>query len=162
MHNVPYSRYPGYQKTIEVVRSQFFCPGIKNDAFYYIVRCMECQRVKAEHRHRVGLLHPLPIPEKKWEVVTINFITKFPRTTRQHDLIMVLVDKLKKDAHFVPIKTTHIVANIAEIYMKEIVRLHGIPRTIISYRDTQFTSNLSRGLFQGFGTNMNFITTYHP
>jgi transposase InsO family protein len=75
---------------------------------------------------------------------------------------MVLVDKLKKDAHFVPVKKTHIVANIAEIYMKEIVRLHGIPRTIISDRDTKFTSNLWRGLFKGFGTNMNFITTYHP
>jgi hypothetical protein len=60
--------------------------------------------VKVEHRHIAGLLQPLPIPEHKWEVITINFITKLPRTERQHDSIMVVVEKLKKDAHFVPIK----------------------------------------------------------
>jgi hypothetical protein len=74
---------------------------------------MECQRVKVEHRHPMGLLQPLPIPEKKWEVITIDFITKFPRTTRQHDSIMVVVDKLTKVAHFVPVKTTHTTTNIA-------------------------------------------------
>jgi hypothetical protein len=74
---------------------------------------MECQRVKVEHRHPVGFLQPFPIPEKKWEVVTIDFITKFPRTTRKHDSIMVVVDKLTKDAHFVPIKMTHTTTNIA-------------------------------------------------
>jgi hypothetical protein len=120
---------------------------------------MECQRVKAEHRHPSGLLQPLPIPEKKWEVITIGFITKLPRTTRQHDSIMVVVDKLTKSTHFVPIKTTHTTINIAEIYMKEIARLHGIPRTIVSGKDTKFTSNFWKGLFKGFGTNMNFITS---
>jgi hypothetical protein len=74
---------------------------------------MECQRAKAEHRHPTGLLQPLPIPEKKWEVITIDFITKLPRTTRQHDSIMVVVDKLKKASHFVPVKTTHRMTNIA-------------------------------------------------
>jgi hypothetical protein len=123
---------------------------------------MECQRVKDEHRHPTGLLQPLPIPEKKWEVVTIDFITKFPRTTRKHDSIMVVVDKLTKDAHFVPVKMTHTTTNIAEIYMREIARLHGIPKEIVSDRDTKFTSNFWRGLFKGFGTNMNFSTTYHP
>jgi transposase InsO family protein len=95
-------------------------------------------------------------------VITIDFITKLPRTTRQHDSIMVVVEKLTKDAHFVPVKTTHTTANIAEIYMREIARLHGIPRTIVSDRDTKFTSNFWRGLFKGFGTNLNFSTTYHP
>jgi hypothetical protein len=123
---------------------------------------MECHRVKTEHRHPSGLLQPLPIPEKKWELVTIDFIKKLPRTTRQHDSIMVMVDKLTKATHFFLIKTTHTETNIAEIYMKEIVRLHGIPRTIYSNRDTKFTSNFWRGLFKGFGKNMNFSTTYHP
>jgi hypothetical protein len=75
---------------------------------------------------------------------------------------MVVVDKLKKVAHFFPIKMTHTVANIAKIYMREISRLHGIPKEIVSDRDTKFTSNLWRGLFKGFGTHMKFITTYHP
>jgi transposase InsO family protein len=92
----------------------------------------------------------------------MDFITGLPRTNKQHDSIMVVVDKLTKVAHFVPVKTTHTAANIAEIFMKEIARLHGIPRTIVSDRDTKFTSNLWRGLFKGFGTNLNFSTTYHP
>jgi transposase InsO family protein len=95
-------------------------------------------------------------------VVTIDFITKFPRTTRQHDSIMVVVDKLTKASHFVPVKMTHTTTNIAKIYMREIARLHGIPKTIVSDRDTKFTSNFWRGLFKGFGTNINFSTTYHP
>jgi hypothetical protein len=75
---------------------------------------------------------------------------------------MVVVEKLTKAAHFVPVKTTHTTTNIAEIFMKEIARLHGIPRTIILDIDTKFTSNLWRGLFKQFGTNLKFITTYHP
>jgi hypothetical protein len=106
---------------------------------------MECQRVKAEHRHRADFLQPLTIPKKKWELVTIDFITKFPRTIRQYDSIMIVVDKLTKTSHFVPVKTTHTTTNIAEIYMREISRLHGIPKTIVSDRDTKFTSNLWRG-----------------
>jgi hypothetical protein len=130
IHNVPYDGYPGYLKTITTVRSKLFWLGMKKYVFDYITRCMECKRVKATHIHPVGLLHPLPIPEKKWEGKTIDFITKFSRTTRKHDSIMVVVDKLTKDSHFVPIKTTHTTDNIADIYMNEISRLHGIPRTI--------------------------------
>jgi hypothetical protein len=89
----------------------------------------------------VGLLQPLPIPEKKREVITIEFITKFPRATRQHDSIMVVVDKLTKVVHFVLVKTTHTTTNIAKNYIRDINRLHGIPRTIVSDRDTKFTSN---------------------
>jgi hypothetical protein len=139
------------------VRSQLFWPRMKKDVADYISRCMECQRVKADHRHPMVLLQPLPIPEKKWEVVSIDFITNFPRTTRQHDSIMVVVDKLTKDPHFLLVKMTHITTNIAEIYMREIARFHGIPKTIVFDRDTQFTSNFCSGMFKGFGTHMNFI-----
>jgi hypothetical protein len=118
--------------------------------------------VKAEHRHPTGLLQPLPIPEKKWEVLTMDFITGLPKMNRKHDSIMVVVEKLTKVAHFVPVKTTHTMANIAEIFMKEMARLHGIPRTIVSDRDTKFTSNFWRGFFKGFVANLNFTTTYHP
>jgi hypothetical protein len=135
---------------------------MKKDVFYYIARCMECQRVKVEHRHPAGLLQPLPIPENKWELVTINFITKFPRKTRKHDSIMVVVDKLTRCVHFVSMKTTHTTTNIAEIYKRKIARLHGIPKEIVLDRDTKFTSNFWRRLFRGFGTNMNFIIVYDP
>jgi hypothetical protein len=104
----------------------------------------------------------LPILEWKWEVVIVDFSTKFPRTVRQHDSIMVVVDKLTKASHFIPVKTTHKVANIAEIYMNEVVRLHGSPKEIILDRDPKFTSNFWKGLFKGFGTNINLSTMYHP
>jgi hypothetical protein len=87
---------------------------MKKDVVDYITRCMEFHKVKAEHRHPTGLLHSLPIPEKKWEVTTICFISKLPRKKRQHHSIMVVVDKLTKDAHFVPVKTTHTTSNIAK------------------------------------------------
>jgi hypothetical protein len=92
----------------------------------------------------------------------MDFITGLPRLNKQHNSIMVVIGKLTKASHFVPVKTTHIMTNIAEIFMKEIARLHGIPRTIVSDRDTNFTSNFRRGLFKGFSTNLNFSMTYHP
>jgi hypothetical protein len=113
MHDVPYARHPGYQKMITVVRSQFFWPRMKKDVADYIARCMECQKVKSEHRHLVGFLQPLPIPDKKWEVITMDFITGLPKTNKQHDSIMVVVEKLTKATHFVLVKTTHTTTNIA-------------------------------------------------
>jgi hypothetical protein len=123
---------------------------------------LECQKVKAEHRHLVGLLQPLPIPEWKWEFVTMYFITKLTRTNKQHDSIMVVVDKLTKAPHFIPVNLTQKETNIANVYMREISRLHGILKTIVSKRDPKFTSKFWKGLFNVFGTNLNFSTTYHP
>jgi hypothetical protein len=77
-------------------------------------------------------------------------------------MIMVVVDKLTKVAHFIPVKTTYKVANIAKICMKEVVRLHGVPKAIVSYRDPKFTSNFWKGLFKGFGIYLNLRTPYHP
>jgi hypothetical protein len=115
-----------------------------------------------EHRHLAILMEQLSILEKKWEVVTIDFITNFPRTKKKHDSIMVELDKLTKDSHFVLVKINHTTSNILDIYMREIPRLHGIPKAIVSDRDTMFTSNFWRGLFKEFGRNPNFSTTYHP
>jgi hypothetical protein len=87
------------------------------------------------------LLQPLPITEWKWEVVTIDFITGFPRASKLHDSIMVVVDKITKSSHFIPLKTTHKVADVANIFIKEVARLYGIPKMIVSERDLKFTSN---------------------
>jgi hypothetical protein len=92
----------------------------------------------------------------------MDFITKQPRNRKQHDSIMVLVDKITKVSHFIPINITHKATNIVDIYLKEINRLLGIPKTIVSKRDPKFTSKFWKGLFKGFGTNMHFSTTYHP
>jgi hypothetical protein len=91
----------------------------------------------------------------------MDFITKLPRIRKKHDSIMVVVDKLTKATHFIPVKLTHKAANIDNIYMREIARLHGINKTIVSEMDKKFTSNFWKGLFKGFGTNLNFSTTFH-
>ena len=104
MHDVPYAGHPGYQKTVIAVIKEYFWLSMKNDVASYISRCMKCQKVKVEHRHPTGLLQPLQILEWKWEVVTIDFITKLPRSSKQHDSIMVVVDKLTKAAHFVTVQ----------------------------------------------------------
>ena len=156
-----YAGHLGYQKTVAAVKSHYFWPKLKKEIVEYIARCMECQKVKAEHRQPVGLLQPLPISKWKWEVVTMDFIIGLPRTSKQHDSIMVVVEKLTKAAHFIPLKTTHREVDV-DIFLKEVARLHGIPKTIVSDRDPKFTSNFWKGLFKGFRTNMNFSTSYHP
>jgi hypothetical protein len=88
---------------------------MKKEVANFISRCLECQKLKVEHKHPTGFLHPFPIPEWKLEFVTMDFITKLPRTAKQHDSIMVVVEKLTKATHFIPMKSTHKEANIVEI-----------------------------------------------
>jgi hypothetical protein len=90
----------------------------------------------------------------------VDFITKLPKPVKQHDSIMVVVEKLTKETHFILVKTTHKATNNADIYMKEVVRLHGVPKKIVSYKDPKFKSNFWKGLFKGFGINLNLSTTY--
>jgi hypothetical protein len=104
--------------------------------------------VKTGHRHPIGLLHPLPIPEWKWEVVTIDCITKLPRTMKYHDSIMVVLDKLTKTTHLILVKTTHKATNIAEIYLKEVARLHRVLKAIVPARDPNFSSNFLENFVQ--------------
>jgi hypothetical protein len=136
--------------------------GIKKEVANYIARCIECQKVKTKHRHPVGRLQLFPILEWKWEFVTIDVITKLPKIVKQHDFIMVVVDKFTKETHFILVNTTHKETNIAEIYMKEVDKIHGVPNALLSYRDPKFTSNFRNGLFNGFGTNLNLSTMYYP
>ena len=110
----------------------------------------------------VGLLQPLLVPEWKWEVISMNFITRLSMTWRQHDSIMVVVDKLTKVAYFTPVNSTHKTDDIARVFMKEIFKLHGLPKAIVSDRDVKFTSNFWKGLFADLGTKLNFSTAYHP
>jgi hypothetical protein len=162
MHNVPYARHPGYQKTISAVNSQYYWLSMKKEIVEFIVKYLEFQKVRVEHRYLAGLLQPLTIPEWKWKVVTMDFITGLPITSKKHDSTMVVVDKLTKVVHFIPLKTTHKETNVVDIYMREVAHLHGVPKIIVSDRDPMFTSNFWKGLFKGFRTNVNFSTAYHP
>jgi hypothetical protein len=140
-HRIPYVGHPSYQKMVTTIRKLYYWPIMKQDIVEYIAKCLECQQVKVEHKHPTGLLHPLQIPKWKWETISMDFITGFPKTMKQHDAIMVVVDKLRKEAHFIPIKYTFKSIDVANVFIKEIFRLHGLPKTIISNRDAKFTSS---------------------
>ena len=132
---------------------------MKNEVVEYIARCIKFQRVKAKHRHPAGLLQPLPIPDCKWEIINLDFITRLPKNQKKNDYVMVMVDKLSTEAHFIPVKTTYKDTNIANIFMKEVFCLHGIPKMIIFYRDPKFTGKFWKSLFKIFDTKLNFSTT---
>ena len=104
----------------------------------------------------------MPIPEWKWDNLGMDFITGLPRTRSGYDSIWVIVDRLTKVAYFIPVKTTYTSAKLAKIYMTRIVWLHGVPRTIVSDRGTQFTSKFWNQLLQTLGTRLEFSTSFHP
>ena len=134
---------------------------MKKDIAEYVAVCDVCQRLNAEHQKPAGLLQPLSIPERKWDKLGMDFITVLPRTRSGYDSIWVVVDHLTKVAHFIPVKTTYTSAKLAKIYMTRIVCLHGVPRTIVSDRGTQFTSKFWNQLHQTLGTRLEFSTAFH-
>ncbi|KAI5335422.1 hypothetical protein L3X38_025555 [Prunus dulcis] len=110
----------------------------------------------------IGLLHPLPIPEWKWERITMDFMFKLPRTQSKHDGVWVIVDRLTKSAHFLPVRANYSLNKLAKIFIDEIVRLHGVPVSIVSDRDPRFTSRFWTKLNEAFGTQLQFSTAFHP
>ena len=100
--------------------------------------------------------------EWKWEVISMDFITGFPRTMRQHDSIMVVADILTKVAHFIPVKYTFLAREVAQVFIRGVVRLHGVPKKILLEKDAKFTSKFWKELFARLGTELAFSTTYHP
>ena len=135
---------------------------MKADVVRHIQKCLTCQLVKAEHQRPSGKLQPLPIPDGKWDQITMDFVTGLPVVRGGYDSIWVIVDRLTKSAHFLPVKTRYNVEQLAEIYVKEIVRLHGIPQSIVSDRDPKFTARLWRKLQEHLGTKLLFSTAAHP
>ena len=93
---------------------------MKTELVEHIARCFECQQVKTEHQHPAGLLQPLPILSWKWQIISLDFVTGLPKNQNLNDSIMVVVDKLSKASHFIPVKTTHKAANIDDIFLKKI------------------------------------------
>ena len=109
-----------------------------------------------------GEVQLLPIPVWKWEKITMDFVIGLPRTQRQHDAIWVIVDRLTKSAYFLPINVEDSLEKLAQLYVDEIVRLHGVPVSIVSDRDPRFTSRFWPSLQAALGTRLHFSTTFHP
>lgn len=144
------------------LKEKYWWYGLKRDVATHVALCDVCQRVKAEHQRPAGLLQPLKIPEWKWEEIGMDFIVGLPRTSSGYDSIWVIVDRLTKSAHFIPVKTTYDGAKLAELYMSRIVCLHGVPKKIVSDRGTQFTSRFWQKLHESMDTRLNFSSAYHP
>jgi hypothetical protein len=161
-HKSAYSIHLGTTKIYLDLKATYWWRGMKKEIAQYVARCDTCQRTKAEHQKPAGLLQPLPVPKWKWEEIGMDFVIGLPWTQKGNDSIWVIIDRLTKVAHFIPVKTTFRGATLAQIYLKEIVRLHGIPRKIVSDRGTQFTSKFWMSLHQALGTKLDFSTAYHP
>uniref|UniRef100_A0A2N9FE66 Reverse transcriptase n=1 Tax=Fagus sylvatica TaxID=28930 RepID=A0A2N9FE66_FAGSY len=120
------------------------------------------KQVKAEHQKPAGTLQPLPIPEWKWEHITMDFVSGLPRTSRKHDAVWVVVDKLTKSSHFQPIRMNKSLESLAQLYIREIVRLHGVPVSIVLDKDPRFTTQFWKSLQDALGTKLDLNTAFHP
>ena len=161
-HSGSFAIHPGSTKMYQDLKMSFWWSGMKRDVSAFVTKCMVCQRVKAEHQVPSGLLQPIRIPEWKWDRITMDFVVGLPLTGRKHDSVWVVVNRLTKLAYFLPVRTDYSLDKLAELYIKEIVRLHGIPISIISDRDPRFTSRFWGKLQEAMGTRLNFSTAFHP
>jgi hypothetical protein len=111
---------------------------MKREVAEFVSKCLTCQKIKIDHRRPGGLLQPLEVPEWKWDSISMDFVTGLPPTQKGNNTIWVIVDRLTKVAHFIAMKNTWTMEQMANAYVKEIVRLHGVPKSIVSDRDTRF------------------------
>ncbi|WVZ97208.1 hypothetical protein U9M48_042758 [Paspalum notatum var. saurae] len=161
-HDTAYSIHPGSTKMYHDLKERFWWYGMKRAVAEYVAVCDTCQRVKAEHQRPADLLQPLKILEWKWEEISMDFIVGLPRTQKGYNSIWVVVDRLTKVAHFIPMNTTYSGARLAELYISRIVCLHGVTKRIISDRGSQFTSRFWEQLHDSLDSKLRFSTTYHP
>lgn len=132
------------------------------DTRLYVQTCEDCQRNKPSQQLPLGLLQPLPIPDQPWETVTMDFVGPLPKTARGFDSITVFVDKLTKQVHFVASHTTDSAPQVARIFFDHVFHLHGMPTTIVSDRDTKFTSHFWKELSQLMDVHLAISTAFHP
>lgn len=151
----------GVQKTLETLQEHFYWPHMKKDVQKFCEHCIVCKKAKSKVKPH-GLYTPLPIPEYPWIDLSMDFVLGLPKTSNGRDSIFVVVDRFSKMAHFIPCKKVDDASHVADLFFKEIVRLHGLPRSIVSDRDSKFLSHFWRTLWSKLGTKLLFSTTCHP
>jgi hypothetical protein len=151
----------GHEKTFAQLNSLYYWPGMRTDVKMFFNRCIICQHAKGK-RKNAGLYQPLSIPKRSWDAVSMDFVLGLSRTQRGCDSIFVVVDRFYKMAHFIPCQKTSDAKHIANLFFKEVVQLHGLPKSIVSDRDTKFVGNLWRTPWKKLGIDLYFISTYHP
>jgi hypothetical protein len=161
-HKSSFSIHPGATKMYRDLKKDYWWPSMKSDIADFVARCIVCQQVKIEHQRPAGLLQPLEIPPWKWEQISMDFVGGLPRTQKGHDSIWVIVDRLTKSANFLPVKSTYKTSQYAELFISEIVKLHGVPVSIVSDRDPIFTSHFWKAFQRALGTRLKLSTSHHP
>ncbi|GJR09018.1 putative reverse transcriptase domain-containing protein [Tanacetum coccineum] len=161
-HKSKYSIHPGSDKMYQDMKKLYWWPNMKAEIATYVSKCLTCARIKTEHQRTSGLLVQPEIPQWKWDNVTMDFVTKLPKSSQGHDTICVVVDRLTKSATFTPMRETNSMERLVRMYLKEVVTRHGIPVSIICDCDPRFTSNFWRSLQKALGTSLDMSTAYHP
>jgi hypothetical protein len=151
----------GHDKTFAKLSESYFWPGMRSEVKRFVDRCRIFQHSKGR-KQNTGFYQPFPIPEKSWDEISMDFVLGLSRTQRGVDSIFVVVDRFSKMAYFIPCQKTSDATHIANLFFKEIVRLHGLPKSIVSDRDTTFIGNFWRKLWKKIGTNLMFSYAYHP
>ncbi|WVZ52493.1 hypothetical protein U9M48_003547 [Paspalum notatum var. saurae] len=161
-HTSMFTLHPGSNKMYQDLKQKFWWTRMKREIAKYVSECDVCQRVKADHLKPAGMLQPLAVPAWKWEDIHMDFLVGLPRTQKGYDSIWVIIDRFTKSAHFIPVKTTYRSKQYAEIYISQIVSLHGVPLTITSDRGSLFVSRFWEQLQIALGTNLIHSSAYHP
>nr|KYP39786.1 Transposon Ty3-I Gag-Pol polyprotein [Cajanus cajan] len=149
-------------KMYQDLKKMFWWNGMKREIAEYVASCIVCQKAKVEHQKPGGLLQMMEVPEWKWDSITMDFVVGLPRSAKNCDSIWVIVDRLTKCAHFLPMNIKWSLEKLTQLYIKEIVRLHGVPSSIISDRDPRFTSRFWQSLHQALWTKLRLNSSYHP
>jgi hypothetical protein len=161
-HLSRYSIHPGSTKMYQDLKKHYWWTKMKIEIARYVARCDTCRRVKAVHMKTTGPLQSLPIPTWKREDISMDFIVGLPKTAKRFDSIWVIVDRLTKIAHFLPVKTDHPVAVYAQLYIACILSLHGVPKMIVSDCGPQFVSKFWSEVHKSLGTKLLHSSAYHP
>jgi len=151
----------GREKTLLMLADHFYWPKMRRDVDRFVRRCVTCNTSKSKLKPH-GLYTPLPTPNTPWADISMDFVLGLPRTKRGHDSIFVVVDRFSKMAHFIACHKSDDASHVANLFFRDIVRIHGVPKTIVSDRDVKFMSYFWKTLWGKLGTKLLFSTTCHP
>ncbi|TYK15933.1 reverse transcriptase [Cucumis melo var. makuwa] len=160
-HDTLWAGHPGWQRTYALLKKGYFWPKMRDDVMQYTKTCPICQQDKVEKVKVAGLLDPLSVPTRPWESVSMDFITHLPKVG-DFEAILVIIDRFSKYATFIPTTKQCSVEMTAQLFFKHVVKLWGVPTSIVRDRDGRFIGSFWTELFSFLGTSLNISSSYHP